>query len=90
MVYESVRPNREGVTEVAMNLVLSFLAYVEQSEIEQRTNVGALGMECNEDRDISGIIFGVPTIREKVYGPLEPSHYESLTHDVFPNAHSFR
>ena len=87
MVYESGSPNREGATEVAMNLVLPMFRS-EQREIEQRTNVGALGMECNKDRDISGIIFGVPTIREKVYGPLEPSHYESLTHDVFPNAHS--
>ncbi|RDX62637.1 hypothetical protein CR513_59005, partial [Mucuna pruriens] len=73
-----------------MNLVLAVTTLVEQGEFEERANIGALGSECDEDGDISGVIFGVLAVGVKVYGPLVTSHRESLAGYVFSDADSLR
>jgi len=75
---------------VAVNLVLTIPALVEQRELEQSADVGALGGEGDEDGDVGGVVLGVLAVRVEVYRPLVPSHRERLAGDVFPHSDPLR
>ena len=45
-VFEGVRARLEGAVEVGVDLVLALAALVEERELEERADVGALGGEA--------------------------------------------
>ena len=53
-----------------MHLVLPIPALVEQRELKQGADVGALGGERDEDGDVGGVVLWVLAVRVEVYRPL--------------------
>lgn len=74
---------------MAMDFVLAFAALIDEGELKQGANVGALAGESDKDGDIRGIIFGILTVRIKVNGPLVTADGEILAGDVFTNSDAF-
>ena len=75
---------------MAMDLVLGVGALVNESQLEEGADIGAVAGEGDEDGDVSGVVFGVFTVRVEVNCPLVTSHREVLAGDVLPNTHSLR
>jgi hypothetical protein len=72
---------------VGVDLVLGLAALVEERELEERADVGALGGERDEDGDVGGVVLGVLPVGVEVDGPLVPADGEGLAGDVPADAH---
>jgi hypothetical protein len=73
---------------VGVDLVLALAALVEERELEERADVGALGGESNEDGDVGGVVLGVLPVGVEIDRPLVPADGEGLAGDVLADAHS--
>ena len=63
---------------------------INKRQFEESSNIGALAGQCNENRDISGMILRILAVRIEVNRPLVSPDHKSLTGNVFPDAHAFR
>jgi hypothetical protein len=86
-VLEGVWAGLEGAVEVGVDLVLALAALVEQRELEEGADVGALGGEGDEDGDVGGVVLGVLPVGVEVDRPLVAADGEGLAGDVLPDAH---
>jgi len=73
---------------VGVDLVLALAALVEERELEERADVGALGGEGDEDGDVGGVVLGVLPVGVEVDRPLEPADGKGLAGDVLAHAHA--
>lgn len=74
---------------MAMNLMLSLAALVDEGELEEGSNVGTVASEGDEGRNIGGVVVGILAVGVEVDGPLVPTHGEALADDVLSHAHAF-
>ena len=59
---------------------------INKRQFEESSNIGALAGQCNENRDISGMILRILAVRIEVNRPLVSPDHESLAGNVFPDA----
>lgn len=72
-----------------MNLMFALATLIHERQFEESSNIGALAGQCNENRDISGMILWILAVRVEVNRPLVASDREILAGNVFSNAHTF-
>lgn len=72
---------------MAMDLVLSLTALVEERELKESPHVGTLACEGNEHGHVGGIVFGVLPVGIEVDRPLETTHGKGLAGNVLADAH---
>lgn len=89
-ILERVGPTLERPIEVAMNLVLLLTALIDKRELEERSDVGALAGERDEDRNVSGIVLRVLPVGVEVNRPLVTSDGENVARNVLPHSHALR
>lgn len=73
---------------MAVNLVLAPAALVQELELEEGADVGALAGEGDEDRDVGRVVLGVLPVGVEVNRPLVPADGEVLAGDVLAHAHA--
>lgn len=69
-----------------MNLMLSLATLINEGELEESPNIGALAGQSNKYGNIIGIIFGVFTVRVEINGPLISTDGEIIAGDVLADA----
>lgn len=73
---------------MAMDLMLALSTLVEQGELEEGSDIGALAGEGDEDRHVKGVVFCILAIRVEVDRPLVTSHCEGVAGDIFARPHA--
>lgn len=74
---------------MGVDLVLGVGALIDEGQLEEGSDVGALGSKSDEDGDVGGVVLGVFAVRVEVDGPLVTSNGEVLAGDVLSDADSF-
>lgn len=87
-ILEGVGPAVEHAIEMAMDLVVVLAALVQQRELEERPDVGALASERDEERDVGGVVLGALAVRVEVDRPSESPHREGFGGDVLADPHA--
>jgi len=86
--FENAGTALEGVIVVGSSMALPFWSLIEQVDFIKGGNISGVGEECDEERNISGVIFGVFAIWVELHPPLVPSNAELVARNAFSNAHS--
>lgn len=89
-VFEGVGAAIEGAIEMAVDLVLGLAALVEEGELEEGADVGAVAGEGDEDGDVGGVVLGVLAVGVEVDRPLVAPDGEVLAGDVLPHPDPLR
>lgn len=76
--------------KMAMDLVPSPIALVQESQLEQGPNVSALAGERDEERDVGGVVLGALAVRVEVDRPRVPAYRERVGRHVLTDPHAFR
>ncbi|WVZ05544.1 hypothetical protein V8G54_018890, partial [Vigna mungo] len=70
------------------SMAFPFWCLIEQDDLIKDGNISGVGIECDEERNIRGVIFGVFAIWVELYAPFVASNGELLAVNAFSNAHS--
>lgn len=73
---------------MAVDLVVVPAALVQQRELEERPDVGALAGERDEERDVCGVVLGALAVRVEVDRPGVSPHGEGFGGDVPADPHA--
>jgi hypothetical protein len=89
-VLEGVGSGLEGSVEVGVDLVAAAAGLVEEGELEEGADVGAVGGEGDEDGDVVGVVLGVLAVGVEVDGPVVAAHREGVAAHVPPGPYALR
>jgi len=73
---------------MGVDLVAGAARLVEEGELEEGADVGAVGGERDEDGDVVGVVLGVLAVRVEVDGPVVSSDGEDVACEVAAGAHA--
>lgn len=76
--------------KMAMDLVPSPIALVQESQLEQGPNVSALAGERDEERDVGGVVLEALAVWVEVDRPRVPAYHERVGRHVLTDPHAFR
>lgn len=71
-----------------MHFVFPFPGLIQQCELEQSPDIGAVASERDEDGDVDGRILGVLAVGVKVNGPIVAGDAESIAGDILAGTHA--
>lgn len=87
-VLEGVWAELERAVKVRVNLVAAAAGLVEEGELEEGSDVDAVGSEGNENGDVVGVVLGVLAVGVEVDGPVVSSDGEDVAGEVAAGAHA--
>ena len=74
---------------MTMNLMLAFATLIQQSELKQSPNIGALTGQRDENGDVNRAILYILPVGVEIDGPVVTADGEDVTADVLAGAHAF-
>lgn len=89
-ILERIRAALEGSVEMAVDLVLALAALVEERELEEGADVGAVAGEGDEDGDVGGVVLRVLAVGVEVDGPVVATDGEGVAGDVLAHPRALR